>query len=517
MAHHGDDLSIANITVVGPDDHPTNVPFQSFPSGMFKNDASPDTFFSPSPEPELTHYGGYHDGDSSGGNVVPQPSSPTHLQRDNHSGYSTPVTPYSVPQYTDLHPLDTQGQGLNVNQDHAFDQALGGSPLNGSFSPSTLSPSFGGLTLSESAGDAQIFNSKDMSSYGFSPSLGIHDSNEFNVNNDGRGPLSLAIPGDIFPFDEPFDTTPSQSFDMNSLNTFISNDGLMPGASMQRPSRQMNHNRGLSVAGTSWTPAPSPSLTSPALSFTPSDYTSSGSLHPPTPFGHEDYSILGDSATVQRRHSSASHSRSPSRGRTSDPRMGGSSTSSSRRSSPYPSPRASCSPSDTLSPNQVWQQNDHLAVPMTSPTDPLDMGMGGANIPRRHSFNGSFSRGAAMDHGMHGHGLHAAPPRNSPNVLSFDEHQHISPASSSTSLNTSTRKVASNAGIKASEARRTKEARFKCDICSQTFTTNHNLKNHLNVHLGVKEHSCGSCRRDFTTQSVLARHMKTCKVANTAS
>ncbi|TEB25124.1 hypothetical protein FA13DRAFT_1637716 [Coprinellus micaceus] len=72
-------------------------------------------------------------------------------------------------------------------------------------------------------------------------------------------------------------------------------------------------------------------------------------------------------------------------------------------------------------------------------------------------------------------------------------------------------------GIKASEARRTKEARFKCDSCGQTFTTNHNLKNHINVHFGVKEHSCGSCKRDFTTQSVLARHMKTCKVANAAS
>lgn len=414
-----------------------------------------------------------------------------------------------------------------MNQD-GFEQSLGGSPLHGSFSPSTLSPSFDGLTLSETASDAQFYNSncKDMS-FGYPSSPGIHGSNEFTVN-DGRGSLSLAIPGDnaaftkdIFQFDESFDTTPSQLFDMNSLNSlnpYLSPDSLVPGASMQRPSRQMGHNRGLSVAGTSWTPAASPSLTSPSLSFTPSEYNSSGGLLPPTPYGHEDFSILGESATVQRRHSSATHSRSPSRGRTSDPRIGGSSASSSRRSSPYPSPRASCSPSDTLSPNQVWQQNDHLAVPMTSPTDALEMamGLGGANIPRRHSFNGSYSRGAAMNHGMHG--LHGAPPRNnSPNVLSFDEHQHVSPASSSTSLNSPTRKVASNAGIKASEARRTKEARFKCDSCGQTFTTNHNLKNHLNVHLGVKEHTCGSCRRDFTTQSVLARHMKTCKVANAAS
>lgn len=476
--------------------------------------ASPDAFFPRSPEPDLAHsFGVYHDGDSSG-------------------GYSTPITPYSVPQFTDLLPLDTQG--LTVGHDHGFDQTLGGSPLNGSFSPSTLSPSFGGLSLSD---EGHIFNStgnpKDMSPFGFSSSL---DSNEFNVSNDGRSSLSLMIPSspaenaaftkDIFQFDaEPaFDTTPSQHFD--SLNTFLSTDALsIHDPSMQRPARPMNHNRGLSVQGTSWTPAPSPSVTSPSLSFTPSEYTSSaslssGSLLPPTPYQTDDYSILADAATVQRRHSSAgSHSRSPSRGRTVDPRMGGSSASSSRRSSPYPSPRPSCSPSDTLSPGLVWQQNDHLAVPMTSPTDGLGMGIGGANISRRHSFNGgSYARSAAMNHGMHGYGFHAAPPRNSPNVLSFDEHPHPSSASSSTSsLNTPSRKVASNAGIKASEARRTKEARFKCDICAQTFTTNHNLKNHVNVHLGVKEHSCGSCKRDFTTQSVLARHMKTCKVANAAS
>jgi hypothetical protein len=38
MAHQGDDLSIANITVVGPDDRATNVPFKSIPIGMFKNE-----------------------------------------------------------------------------------------------------------------------------------------------------------------------------------------------------------------------------------------------------------------------------------------------------------------------------------------------------------------------------------------------------------------------------------------------------------------------------------------------
>jgi hypothetical protein len=77
-------------------------------------------------------------------------------------------------------------------------------------------------------------------------------------------------------------------------------------------------------------------------------------------------------------------------------------------------------------------------------------------------------------------------------------------------------------------ARRTKGARFVCVLCNQTFTTNHNLKSksfslifvahltsfipdHLKVHLGLKDHPCTRCRREFTTQSVLQRHLKTCK------
>ncbi|EAU85661.2 hypothetical protein CC1G_10933 [Coprinopsis cinerea okayama7 len=73
------------------------------------------------------------------------------------------------------------------------------------------------------------------------------------------------------------------------------------------------------------------------------------------------------------------------------------------------------------------------------------------------------------------------------------------------------RRVMSQSGMKANPGRRSKEARFSCTLCGLTFTTNHNLKIHMNVHLGVKAHSCVHCGRAFTTQSVLARHMKTCK------
>lgn len=520
MAHHPDDLSIANITVVGPDDHPA-LPM-NIPVGMFKNDASPDAFFPHSPE---NTYSSYQDEDSSGGNVVSQSM---HHHRNSHSGYSTPITPYNVPQFPDLLPLDTQG--LAVGQDHGFDQALAGSPLTrGSFSPSTLSPSFGVLSLgsNDAATDAQIFNSsansKDIPSFGYDTSLGAPNFGEYNVNSDSRSSLSLSIPPAVDNFNCPkdlfqFDEGP---FDPNALHAFLN-----PDTSVQNSNRAQHqgHNRGLSVAGTSWTPAQSPSVTSPSLGFTSSDYNSSnslssgGSLLPSTPYHPDDYSVLSENASVRRRHTEG-HTRSASRGRSPDPRMGGTSASSSRRTSPYPSTRPSCSPSDTLSPNQVWQQNDHLAVPMTSPTDGLGMGMGGANIPRRHSFNGgsyAHLRGASMPHGH----FYTAPPHTAPNLLSFDDQlqQHSASASSSTSSlhtspSTSGRRVASNAGIKASELRRTKEARFVCETCSQTFTTNHNLKNHVNVHLGVKDHVCSSCKRAFTTQSVLARHLKTCKIA----
>lgn len=61
------------------------------------------------------------------------------------------------------------------------------------------------------------------------------------------------------------------------------------------------------------------------------------------------------------------------------------------------------------------------------------------------------------------------------------------------------------------EGRRQKKANFTCDICLQTFTVKHNLFSHRKAHAGIKGHVCPHCSREFTTQSVLARHMKTCK------
>ncbi|KAF6757142.1 hypothetical protein DFP72DRAFT_1065988 [Ephemerocybe angulata] len=480
-----DDL---NITVVGPDDAPT-MPM-NIPVGMYRNGVDPSFEFFPSTPDQEFSYGPaslHGDGDSSG-------------------GYSTPITPF----------LDLNTLPGHQKPSEGYDQLV--TPV-GQFSPSSLSPSFGGLTLSDAYSDNSIFadNSTDLT-FTKDPSFG-YSMQEPSVFNQSRASLQVTIPhqdqqqqladpfeflhADMFSADSDF-TSPEQSAFTPMFDPYNLNEALplpVENTTLQRSTRVNHHQRGLSVAGTSWTASAastSSTLTSPSLSFTPSDYQNSGHLSPPSPYlnTNVDLSILTGEATVHRRHSShTGNSRSTSRGDRgrSHSRSGGAppSASSSRRSSPYPSPRTSCSPSDTLSPQQVWEPNDNL---LTVPHG------GGASISRRHSIG-------------------ARPPHADDLMFGMDS---LTPSSwadeSSTSLpGAPLRKVASTAGIKASEARRTKEAKFACTLCTQTFTTNHNLKNHQNVHNGIKEHSCPSCNRQFTTQSVMTRHLKTCKLAHANS
>ncbi|TEB29383.1 hypothetical protein FA13DRAFT_639673 [Coprinellus micaceus] len=300
--------------------------------------------------------------------------------------------------------------------------------------------------IQRQAGDVQIFNSKDASSYDLLSSVGIHDSNELNLDND-CDPLpssssysleeGMVIAEGIFGFDAPFDAAHSPPIYYDSLDilpTFSPN--VLGGSNL---AHYMNKGRAL-PSGDSWTPGSlSPPLTSPSLTFTPSEYVPSTSPSPYPP-----YRTLGN----------------------------------------------------TLSPHQVWEQGNHAFLPMRSPSLPgalenKDLLLGEGTVPRRHS-----SGARPSDH----HGV----PRNTPR-LGFEERSSPLPASGS-SLEVPS--------IAKTQTIRTKKPRFKCDMCDQTFTTNHNLKNHVNVHLGIKEHSCASCGRDFTTQSVLARHLKTCKSAN---
>lgn len=78
------------------------------------------------------------------------------------------------------------------------------------------------------------------------------------------------------------------------------------------------------------------------------------------------------------------------------------------------------------------------------------------------------------------------------------------------------RKIATDAVKKASVRRRKKPGKFKCSLpgCVSDFTTKHNLENHLNSHLGIRNYQCDACMRTFGVAHVLTRHRKTCSATD---
>lgn len=73
--------------------------------------------------------------------------------------------------------------------------------------------------------------------------------------------------------------------------------------------------------------------------------------------------------------------------------------------------------------------------------------------------------------------------------------------------------VASSRQLSAANRRRKNAVpgRFMCDLCSQNFTSRHNLKNHINSHFRRKPHHCSrGCGSTFGTKSSMNRHRKTC-------
>ncbi|KAI0597211.1 hypothetical protein F4775DRAFT_262406 [Biscogniauxia sp. FL1348] len=47
---------------------------------------------------------------------------------------------------------------------------------------------------------------------------------------------------------------------------------------------------------------------------------------------------------------------------------------------------------------------------------------------------------------------------------------------------------------------------FKCDICPQSFSRNHDLKRHKRIHLSVKPFPCDHCEKAFSRKDALKRH-----------
>jgi uncharacterized Zn-finger protein len=47
---------------------------------------------------------------------------------------------------------------------------------------------------------------------------------------------------------------------------------------------------------------------------------------------------------------------------------------------------------------------------------------------------------------------------------------------------------------------------FRCDMCSSSFSRNHDLKRHVRIHLGIRPFSCATCHKSFTRMDALHRH-----------
>ncbi|KAL1752314.1 hypothetical protein FB107DRAFT_220150, partial [Schizophyllum commune] len=70
--------------------------------------------------------------------------------------------------------------------------------------------------------------------------------------------------------------------------------------------------------------------------------------------------------------------------------------------------------------------------------------------------------------------------------------------------------IATDAMRRLSLERRTGPAEYGCNVCGATFTTRHNLRNHLRSHEGRRDFVCAVCQATFINPGVCARHQAKC-------
>ncbi|KAL4260801.1 hypothetical protein AB1N83_008927 [Pleurotus pulmonarius] len=68
--------------------------------------------------------------------------------------------------------------------------------------------------------------------------------------------------------------------------------------------------------------------------------------------------------------------------------------------------------------------------------------------------------------------------------------------------------VASEQILYASESRRFRQAKYKCQHCPSKFTTKQNCNRHINAHWNFKPFICTQCGKRFTTKSDMTRHQR---------